>query len=43
MDAQNLTGAVRLYEKAGMHSDPRFQMMIFEKELRPGSNPYTAA
>jgi mycothiol synthase len=36
VDAENLTGAVRLYEKAGMHSDPQHQMTIFEKELRPG-------
>jgi mycothiol synthase len=36
VDAQNLSGAVRLYEKAGMHSDPQHQMTIFEKELRPG-------
>ena len=43
VDAQNLTGAVRLYEKAGMHSDPRFQMMIFEKELRPGSDTFVTA
>ena len=40
VDAQNLTGAVRLYEKAGMHSDPRFQMTIFEKELRPGKDTF---
>jgi mycothiol synthase len=36
VDAENLTGAVRLYEKAGMHRDPQHQMTIFEKELRPG-------
>ena len=42
VDAQNLTGAVRLYEKAGMHSDPRHQMTIFEKELRPGQHPYSS-
>jgi mycothiol synthase len=36
VDAQNLTGAVRLYEKAGMHSDPERQYSVFEKELRPG-------
>ncbi len=41
VDAQNLTGAVRLYEKAGMHSDPRHQMTIYEKELRPGKDPFT--
>ena len=38
VDAQNLSGAVRLYEKAGMHSDPQLQMTIFEKELRPGKD-----
>jgi mycothiol synthase len=42
VDAQNLTGAVRLYEKAGMHSDPQHQMTTFEKELRPGKDPFTA-
>jgi hypothetical protein len=31
-----LTGATRLYEKAGMHPDPRREWSIFEKELRPG-------
>ncbi len=36
VDAQNLTGATRLYEKAGMHSDPRRQWSVYEKELRPG-------
>ncbi|MBN2146407.1 MAG: GNAT family N-acetyltransferase [Anaerolineales bacterium] len=36
VDAQNLTGALRLYEKAGMRSDPNRQFSIFEKELRPG-------
>ena len=42
VDAQNLSGAVRLYEKAGMHSDPQHQMTIFEKELRPGKEPFFA-
>ena len=42
VDAENLTGAVRLYEKAGMHSDAQHQMAIFEKELRPGKDPFTA-
>jgi mycothiol synthase len=42
VDAQNLTGAVRLYEKAGMHPDPQHGMTIFEKELRPGKDPFTA-
>jgi mycothiol synthase len=36
VDAQNLTGAMRLYTKAGMRSDPRHQHSIYEKELRPG-------
>jgi mycothiol synthase len=36
VDAQNLTGAVRLYEKAGMHSDPNWKYSMYEKELRPG-------
>lgn len=34
VDAQNLTGALRLYEKAGMHVHR--QNDTFEKELRPG-------
>ncbi len=34
VDASNLTGAVRLYEKAGMHVFHRFD--AYEKELRPG-------
>ncbi len=36
VDAQSLTGATRLYQRAGMHSDPERQISIFEKELRPG-------
>ena len=36
VDASSLTGATRLYEKAGMRSDPSYEMMMFEKELRPG-------
>lgn len=36
VDAQSLTGATRLYTKAGMHPDPRWQFNAFEKELRPG-------
>jgi ribosomal protein S18 acetylase RimI-like enzyme len=35
VDAQNLTGATRLYEKAGMHVQR--QAVTFEKELRPGA------
>jgi ribosomal protein S18 acetylase RimI-like enzyme len=34
VDAQSLTGAMRLYEKAGMH--PARQETLYEKELRPG-------
>ena len=34
VDAQNLTGATRLYEKAGMHV--QYQNVIYEKTLRPG-------
>ena len=40
VDAQNLSGAVRLYEKAGMRSDLRHQMTIYEKELRPGKEAF---
>jgi ribosomal protein S18 acetylase RimI-like enzyme len=34
VDAQNLTGALRLYENAGMHVHKAFDQ--YEKELRPG-------
>lgn len=34
VDAQNLTGALRLYESAGMHVHQTFD--LYEKELRPG-------
>jgi len=34
VDAENLTGALRLYEKAGMHVHRQFD--LYEKELRPG-------
>jgi len=34
VDAQNLTGALRLYENAGMHVHRAFDR--YEKELRPG-------
>lgn len=34
VDASNLTGALKLYERAGMHVARRFDR--FEKELRPG-------
>jgi ribosomal protein S18 acetylase RimI-like enzyme len=36
VDAQSLTGALRLYERAGMHSDPERQYVSYEKELRSG-------
>ena len=35
VDAQSLTGAVRLYEAAGMYVDQAFD--TYEKELRPGT------
>ena len=34
VDAENLTGALRLYKNAGMHVHQAFN--IFEKEIRPG-------
>ena len=34
VDAQNLTGALRLYERAGMHVSMRFT--TYEKELHAG-------
>jgi mycothiol synthase len=34
VDAENLSGALKLYEKAGMHVDRQFD--LYEKELRPG-------
>lgn len=34
VDAENLTGALRLYEKAGMHVHHQFD--LYEKEIRPG-------
>jgi mycothiol synthase len=34
VDAQNLTGALRLYEKAGMHAHMAFD--LYEKTIRPG-------
>lgn len=36
VDSQSLTGATRLYEKAGMHVDRQHHM--YEKELRPGKD-----
>jgi ribosomal protein S18 acetylase RimI-like enzyme len=34
VDASNITGALRLYEKAGMKVIRQFDM--YEKEIRPG-------
>ena len=34
VDSQNLTGALRLYERAGMRVQRQFDQ--YEKELRPG-------
>jgi len=36
VDSQNLTGATRLYERAGMHVQT--SIVICEKELRPGTD-----
>lgn len=36
VDANSLTGANLLYLNAGMHSDPRHEYIIYQKELRPG-------
>jgi mycothiol synthase len=41
VDAQSLTGATRLYEKAGMEVIHRY--VTFEKELRPGKDLSTAS
>ncbi len=43
VDADSLTGATRLYEKAGMRPDPQRQYQIWEKELRPGAELSTQA
>ena len=37
VDAQNPTGATRLYKKAGMHAAAEY--VFYEKELRPGRGP----
>jgi mycothiol synthase len=37
VDAQNPTGATRLYQKVGMHIASEF--VTYEKELRPGREP----
>jgi ribosomal protein S18 acetylase RimI-like enzyme len=36
VDGESLTNATRLYEKAGMRSDPNHTYDLFEIELRPG-------
>lgn len=36
VDSSSLTGATRLYEKAGMRPDERYTIDLYEKELRPG-------
>jgi mycothiol synthase len=36
VDAKSLTGATRLYTKAGMRPDSKHEYSIFEKELRDG-------
>jgi mycothiol synthase len=36
VDAENLTGATRLYRKASMQPDPQRQYSLYELELRPG-------
>lgn len=36
VDAESLTGATRLYLKAGMQPDPAWQYTMFEKDVRPG-------
>ncbi|MCC7361901.1 MAG: GNAT family N-acetyltransferase [Anaerolineales bacterium] len=43
VDAGSLTGATRLYEKAGMRSDPQYTHQVWEKELRPGAELATTA
>ncbi len=41
VDAENLTGATRLYEKAGMHIERQYS--TYELELRPGKELITQA
>lgn len=43
VDAESLTGATRLYQKAGMRSDPRSEFKLYEKELRAGVDITTQA
>jgi ribosomal protein S18 acetylase RimI-like enzyme len=37
VDADNPTGATRLYERAGMHVETEY--VCYEKEFRPGREP----
>jgi hypothetical protein len=39
VDASSLTGATRLYERAGMHVARQYDS--YQKELRPGREPST--
>ena len=39
VDGASLTGATRLYERVGMRVHNRYT--LFEKELRPGTDPST--
>lgn len=39
VDSESLTGATRLYQRAGMHV--AYEMAVFEKELRPGAELVT--
>ncbi len=39
VDVQNLSGAIRLYERAGMHPSRRAEIR-YEKQLRPGAEPH---
>lgn len=41
VDAQSTTGATRLYERAGMRATHEYA--AYQKELRPGEGPSTAA
>lgn len=43
VDAQSLTGATRLYLRAGMRPDPNQQWDLYEKLLRPGVDLTTQA
>lgn len=36
VDSENISGALRLYENAGMHCEPKYTHHNYEKELRPG-------